>query len=84
MDLEDLEAKLRCEDFKLLILISLLKMDDSTDASGNSRNCSLRLNESLISLPDYSPRLSETLIEDDGEFIERCKLEAKQVYNTLI
>lgn len=77
MNLEDLKAKLRCEDFKLLILISLLKINDSTDASGNFRNYSLRLNESLISLSNYFSRLSETLIKDDREFIERCKLEAK-------
>lgn len=84
MDLEDLKVKLRYEDFKLLILISLLKINDSTNASGNSRNYSLRLNESLISLFNCFSRLSETLIEDDKKFIEQCKLEAKQVYNTLI
>lgn len=59
-------------------------MNDSTNASGNSRNCSLRLNEPLISSSNCSPRLSEILIKDDKKFIERCKLEAKQVYNTLI
>lgn len=77
MDLEDLKAKLRCEDFKLLISISLLKINDFTNASRNSRNYFLRLNKPLISFSNYFSRLSETLIKDDKEFIERFKLEVK-------
>ena len=59
-------------------------MDDHTDASKKFRNCSPRLSEPPTSAPDCSPRLSETPTEDDEEFIERSKLETKQVYDTLI
>ena len=84
VDPEDLEAKLRWEDFKLLVSISPLSIDDHTDASRNNRNCPPRLSEPPTSPPDCSPRLSETPTEDDEEYIERCKPEAKQVYDTLI
>ena len=59
-------------------------MDNPTDASRNFRNCSPRLDVPPNPPPNCSPSLSETPIEDDEEFIERCKLEAKQVHDTLI
>lgn len=59
-------------------------MDDHTDASRKLRNCSPRLSEPPTPAPDCSPRLSETPTKDDEEIIERCKLEAKRAYDTLI
>lgn len=57
---------------------------DPEDLEAKLRNCSPRLNEPPTPPPDCSHRLSETPTEDDEEFIERCKFEAKQVYDTLI
>ena len=59
-------------------------MDDHTDASRKFRNCPPRLSEPPTSPPDCSRSLSQTPIEDDEEIIERCKLEAKRAYDTLI
>lgn len=84
MNLEDLKAKLRYKYIKLLISISLLKINDSTNASKTFRNYFFRLNEPLISFSNYFSRLSEILIKDNKKFIERYKLEVKQVYNILI
>lgn len=81
---KDLETKLRWENFKLLISINLLKIDDPIDASKKFRNCFLKLNESPTPPSDCFSKLSETPTENDEEFIERCKLEAKQVYDILI
>ncbi len=58
-------------------------MDDHTDASRKSRNCSPRLSEPPTPPPDCSSRLSETPTEDDEEKMERYKLEANRAYDTL-
>ena len=59
-------------------------MDDHTDASRKFRNCPPRLSEPPTPPPDCSRSLSQTPIEDDEEITERCKLEAKRAYDTLI
>ena len=59
-------------------------MDDHTDASRKFRNCPSRLSEPPTPPPDCSRSLSQTPIEDDEEIIERCKIEAKRAYDTLI
>lgn len=84
MDPEDLEAKFRWEDFKLLVSISPLNMNDYTDASRKFRNYPPRLSEPLIPLSDYFSRLSETSIEDPKKKMERYKLEANRAYDALI
>ena len=59
-------------------------MDNHTDTWRKFRNCSPRLSQPPTPPPDCSSRLSETPFEEDEEIIERCKVEAKQVYDTLI
>ncbi|MCJ1467472.1 hypothetical protein MMC07_006097 [Pseudocyphellaria aurata] len=44
----------------------------------------LRLSEPPTPPPDCSRSLSQTPFEEDEEIIERCKVEAKQVFDTLI